>query len=107
MSKQTPSRSRFARLLDDRPQLLEPPAERRALPGRRFQQDLGFQFFAALVDFVQSLGHAGDSLLFAAGGERARMGDQVGDAQEVAADQLVVQGIDRLLPQLARRGWPD
>src|SRR5205807_5496277 len=82
--------------LADRAQLLESPTQRIALTGGRLQQHQAGPAMAR-EDAVEGIGDGAQPPLRL--GARARMHDQVGRSDQIAALQLVEEGSDRLLPQ--------
>ena len=93
---------------DDRPQVLEPPAERAALPCRVFQCHAGGDARGLAMDPIERLDDAANPLLFGAVGVGAGMRDDERHSQRFGAEQLDAQRLGRTLPQrVVRAGEVD
>src|SRR5438309_1397356 len=87
--------------LTHRAQLFEAASQARPLSGSGLEQDLAAASLRA-EDAVEGLGHVAESALLVR--IRPGMDDEMRDAEEVAALQLVYERGDRLLSQVARIG---
>ena len=79
--------------------MFEPPAERGPLAGRIFQEHAGLDARGLAMDRIECLDHTLDSLVLRALGKRARMRDDVRDAQFVGAEQFDSNCLDRHVPK--------
>jgi hypothetical protein len=87
-------------LVDDGGEFLEGAAEDGALAGGGLEEDHRLAVWLLLVDAVDRLGDAGDAGLWTGREGGAGVADEVGDAEQVAAGQLVGQRRPRFLPHL-------
>ena len=101
MSKQKPSRSGSRRPIENRRELLEPPAQVAALAGGGFQQAADLQAARLGVDFVKRPSDLPQAGLFAAGRVGAGMGHDKWNPQRLGPVQLGDELIDRIAPEPA------
>ena len=88
---------------EDCAELFELPAEVRALPGGRLEQNLCGELFRLPVDFIDPAGNLLDSGRFAAAGVGPGVRNHVGNLQSRGAIEFHYQGIDRFFPEYRLR----